>query len=210
MIRKLFGCALLFVAVLAVGCCGPLGCGPGCGAGMSCNDCDGTGMGQCGVEGPLSGLRQFKRSLVCGGGCGETYIGEWISTPPDCADPCSGNEWVGGATKCRPFCWQPGTLFQGLYGSRFCSGSESSVSCGCDECDSCGCGGEVYAEDSYYSEDVISSGASGCSTCQTGNCSRCRSAVSNNGTRIVHRPAVDPVTRSASRRMDPAVQRIRR
>jgi hypothetical protein len=210
MIRKLFCCALLFVAVLAVGCCGPLGCGPGCGSGMSCNDCDGSGFERQMIGGPLDGLRQFKRSLVCGGGCGETYIGEWISTPPDCEDPCCDTEWVGGASKCRPFCWQPGALFRGLYGSRFCNGAESSMACDCGGCESCGIASEVYADEGYYSEGVMTSGASGCSTCQTGNCARCRSAVTTGGTRIVHRPAVDPVTRSAARRMDPDVQRIRR
>ena len=202
MIRKLSGCVLLSVVVLAAGCCGPVG--PGCGAGVSCNSCDG-GFERHRPCSPLDGLRSFKRSLVCGGGCGETYIGEWISTPPDCEDPCCDGQFVGGATKCRPFCWQPGTLFRGLYGSRVCTGAESSVSCGCDECDTCG-----VAADSYYADEVISSGSSGCSTCQAGNCTTCRSASSNHGTEIVHRPLVDPVTRSAARRADPAVQRIRR
>ena len=30
-------------------------------------------------------------------------MGEWISTPPDACDPCCGDQWVGGATACRPF-----------------------------------------------------------------------------------------------------------
>ena len=206
MIRKLFGCVLLILGVLAMGCCGPLGCGPGCGAGVSCNDCNGGFGQQQQLSGPLDGIRNFKRSLVCGGGCGETYIGEWISTPPDCADPCSNNEFVGGATKCRPFCWQPGALFRGLYGSRFCSGAESSVSCDCGQCDSCG-----VVDDGYYADEVISSGSGGCSSCQSGGCATCSSGGSRtHGTQIVHRPNVDPVTRSAARRLDPAVQRIRR
>jgi hypothetical protein len=205
MIRKLFGCVLLSVVVLAVGCCGPLGCGPGCGAGVGCNDCD-VGFEQQMIRSPLDGVRNLKRSLVCGSGCGETYIGEWISTPPDCADPCCNDQWVGGATKCRPFCWQPGALFRGVYGSRFCTGSESSVPCDCGECDTC-----AVADAGHYTEEVVSSASSGCSTCQTGTCASCRSAsVSNRGTRIVHRPVVDPVTRSAARRLDPEVQRIRR
>lgn len=205
MIRKLFGCVLLVLGVLAMGCCGPLGCGPGCNSGVSCNDCDG-GFEQQMLGSPLDGIRSFKRSLVCGGGCGETYIGEWISTPPDCADPCCNNEFVGGATKCRPFCWQPGTLFRGLYGSRFCTGAESSVPCDCGQCD----GGEVV-DAGYYADEVISSGSGGCSSCQSGGCATCRSvSAGTRGTQIVHRPNVDPVTRSAARRLDPAVQRIRR
>ena len=205
MIRKLFGCVLLFAVVFAVGCCGPLGCGPGCSAGVGCNDCDGGFEQQRLMRSPLDGIRNFRRSLVCGSGCGETYIGEWISTPPDCADPCCNEQWVGGATKCRPFCWQPGTLFRGLYGSRFCTESESSVPCGCGDCDAC-----TVVDDGYYTDEVISSDSGGCSGCQTGNCASCSSASAGaSGTRIVHRPVVDPVTRSASRRLDPAVQRIR-
>jgi hypothetical protein len=193
--------AVVAAAIFSVGCCGPMGCGVGCDAGIGCNDCDGLGMQQQMVGGPLSGLRQLKRQMICGGGCGETYFGEWISTPPDCSDPCSGDQWVGGATKARPFCWQPGALFGNLYGSRSCSGAESSAPCDCGSC----CG-EVIS-DGYYEESVSTGGCSGCAT---GNCSRCQSASIGTGTRIVHRPATDPVTRSAKRRSDPQVQRIRR
>ena len=165
MVRFCFLVCCVAVSLMSMGCCGPMGCGPGCGVPMGCSDCDGYGHGNGIVNGPLDGLRQMKRSLVCGGGCGEAYIGEWISTPPDAVDPCCGDQWVGGATKCRPFCWEPGALLGGLglYGGRFCSGAESSMPCGCgiDTCDG-GCG---FAED--YIETEYSGTVGGCSS---GNC----------------------------------------
>ena len=121
MLRLTFLCLALAVSLGAAGCAGPM-IGPGCGS--SCNDCDGTGYGHSRATGPFSQMSQWRKSLTCGSGCGETYIGEWISTPPDCADPCCGNQFVGGAVKARPFCWQRGSFFRngifgGLYGKRF-------------------------------------------------------------------------------------------
>ena len=128
----------LFLAALSFsGCCAPLGSiGPGC-IDATCNSCSGASE-QFIANGPIDALRNARRRLVCGSGCGETYVGEWISTPPDCSDPCCGGQFVGGATKCRPFCWQPGTLLRGLYGQRVCSGNASSAACSCG---SAGCGG---------------------------------------------------------------------
>ncbi len=148
----------LGVCLIASGCCGPIGCGVGCGVpGASCNDCDGSYYVARPIPtSPLDSLRQMKRSLVCGGGCGEVYVGEWMSTPPDACDPCHGSQFVGGATKCTPFCWQPGAIFGNLYGGRFCDGSELvDGSCG----DTCcgGCGGVGVGV------EVI--GGSGCATC---------------------------------------------
>ncbi len=132
--------ALLFGSMLvlsSIGCCTPGGCGFGCRQIDGCYDCEG-GFGQRTVPGgPIDALRQARKSLVCGGGCGEVYWGEWRSTPPDCQDPCCDDQFVGGATPCRPFCWQPGTLLRGLYGSR--------IACNqCGSFDECGCGGGVY------------------------------------------------------------------
>ena len=162
-INWLIGSAILAMCVISVGCCGPQGCGVGCGAlAGGCNDCDGAYYGARPAPcGPIDQLRQLKRSLVCGGGCGETYYGEWISTPPDAKDPCYGNQFVGGATKCTPFCnsgCRPGlALAAGLYGKRFCDGTES---CGCDSCE------VSYGETYVDSGPVYSSGpVSGCSTC---------------------------------------------
>ena len=211
MVRFSFLICCFAVSLMSIGCCAPMG--PGCG--MGCSDCDGYGSGSTITQGPLDGLRQMKRSLVCGGGCGEAYIGEWISTPPDATDPCCGDQWVGGATKCRPFCWEPGSLLGGLglYGGRYCSGAESSAPCGCgiDACDG-GCGfadgGYVETGHSYSVGGGCSSGncggGSGCSTCDARS-SRMTSQMAQG------MPASDRITRSASlRNMDQRVKQIRR
>lgn len=132
----LFLLSALLVSMMSVGCCGPQ-----CGS-ISCNDCDGIGYGQQPIpQRPLAALRNG--SLFCGSGCGEVYVDEWLSTPPDCCDPCSGADWVGessscGGSACVASCWQPGDLLRrfctGLLGGRNCTGTESSADCGCDSC----------------------------------------------------------------------------
>ena len=87
--------------------------------------------GSCGVGG-LAACRS------CSGGCGETYVDEWISAPPRVDQCCAGD--------CRPV----RSLLQALWGSRFVHG--------CDMCGGCagGCGGDCgYA----------SAGGSGCTSC---------------------------------------------
>lgn len=169
--------AFLVLGVMAMatsGCCGPRGCGIGCETG--CGDCGAVsvstgyrGIGTCrGCNGgPVAALRNARRAMICGGGCGEAYIGEWISTPPDCSDPCCDGQFVGGAVKARPFC-RPncGCLLGALYGKRSCSGAESSVPCGCGE-GSCGCSATEYVVDDY-TEVVpagVSEGGCGCASC---------------------------------------------
>jgi hypothetical protein len=213
MVRFSLLAAGLLVSILSIGCCGPMGCGPGCGS-YACNDCDG-GCGPTMPCSPMDGMRQFKRSLVCGGGCGEAYMGEWISTPPDACDPCCGDQWVGGAVRARPFCgqrlacWQPGALLGRLYGGRYCSGAESAVPCGCESgvCDG-GCVTEGYVEGEIISSDTgggCSTGNCGCANCGT------RGALGS-GIRMARGiPASDGLTRSSSTRsMDLQVNRIRR
>ena len=133
---------VLAACLQATGCCGPM-MGPGCGiAGGNCYDCEGGFGPRHMATGPIDALRNARRSLVCGGGCSEVYYGEWMSTPPDCADPCCGSEFVGGATKCAPFCWQPGALLGNFYGRRF----DDCCNAGCDSCatcDDCGCEGDL-------------------------------------------------------------------
>ena len=151
---------LLFsiVALASSGCCGPAILG-------GCSDCDGVGFQQSIPCGPLDNFRQMKRNLICDGGCGETYVGEWTSTPPDCTDPCNGPRWIGGAVAARPFCnWQPGMFLGSLWGQRFCEGcSMPQQQCGCG-------GGEVISGgyESYGGGEIIGGGG-GCSTCQTGH-----------------------------------------
>lgn len=135
-LKKISMSILAGLALMAVGCCGPVG--PGCHVGGGCTNCDDVGFGRPIAYGPLDGLRQLRKSMVCGAGCGETYFGEWRSTPPDACDPCCDDEWVGGATPCRPFhlgLWRPGAIATTLYGKRFCNDcGEPFDECGCDDC----------------------------------------------------------------------------
>ena len=128
----LFLLSAILVSVISVGCCGPR-----CGV-SSCNDCDGIGYGEKTIP-----LRPFQRlrdgSLFCGSGCGEVYVDEWVSNPPECCDPCQGADWIGPNSNChngcRSACWQPGDLVRrlglGLLGGRNCTGNQSSADCGC-------------------------------------------------------------------------------
>jgi len=77
----------------------------------------------------------------CAGGCGETYVDEWISQPPQVDACCAGD--------CRPV----RSLLQALWGNRFVAG--------CDTCGGCGqeCGGNC---------GYGSSGGSGCTSCGGG------------------------------------------
>lgn len=110
------------------GCCCIQGTSP-------CGGCGPCGTGSCGV-GPLMSYQ------ACAGGCGETYIDEWVSEPP-CIDKCC----AGDPRPVR-------SLLRTLWGSRFVQGCDM-CSTGCDSCTSgeaCGCG---YA----------SAGGSGCTSC---------------------------------------------
>lgn len=190
MISRLLICSMLFALVGAFsGCCGISG------RVTQCNGCNdgyggGGGAGQCAARpaGPLVSLLNARRQLICGSGCGEAYYGEWISTPPDCNDPCAGEQFVGGATPSNPFCVQPGTIFGNLYGSRnceFCGNAFSDCGCGDDgyggcpgDCGGGCCGGavqETYVDAGTvidgghgYGGTIINSGPS-CSTCNSGN-----------------------------------------
>jgi len=182
-------------AIAFSGCCAPCGgpIGPGCA--VSCNDCGSVGAGLPYAYGPLDALRNARRRAVCGSGCGEAYLGEWISTPPDSADPCCGSQFVGGATKCRPYCWERGTLVRGLYGRRFCSpaaaaapcpGEAAGVPCGCGTCvgnrvrarraarcacATCAAGSTTYVTEEYVSEPEYISEPAYISEPVSGGCS---------------------------------------
>lgn len=215
--------AFLILGVIAMatsGCCGPTGCGIGCATG--CGDCGassvsscGCGVGSCGPRsgGPIAALRNARRSMICGSGCGEAYVGEWISTPPDCNDPCCDGQFVGGAVKARPFC-RPngGCLLGALYGKRNCSGDESSVPCGCGEvtCDGV-CDVGSYSTEHVvgdYTEVVpagVQQGGCGCASC---------TAASPMATRLAsmgRNPTGSSITASArSKQLTQRAQRIRR
>lgn len=149
------------LSLASVGCCGIQ---------QQCNDCDGIGYGETVLpQRPFDRLRNLRKGLVCGSGCGEVYVGEWTSTPPDCADPCCGTDFVGGATPCRPNCWQPGKLMRqllggGLYGGRFCDGDASSTASGCGGtgCDDCAMGQEIIGHEMIHSAAPAMPSASSC------------------------------------------------
>lgn len=218
---KIFSSLMLAVAAIIVsGCCGPMGCGIGCGN-VSCSDCDG-GFRQPAYGGPIDAIRNFRRNAICGSGCGEAYIGEWTSTPPDCNDPCSGPNFVGGAVKARPFCRTPpaclgcGGLLRAIYGKRTCSGDESSQSCPGDSGGFCsGCSGGKYVGDAHVvgdyteveSEVVVPGPVSGSCGCAT-----CRAPESPMATRLAamgRHPTGDSITARA-RRTNERAQQIRR
>lgn len=132
--QQRFSWMVLVLFLLAgSGCCCVQGTAP-------CGSCGPCGGGACGV-GPLLGYR------ACAGGCGQTYVDEWVSEPP-CIDKCC----AGNPMPVR-------SLLRTLWGSRFVQGCDM-CSTGCDSCSSgeaCGCG---YA----------SAGGSGCTG---GGCSSC-------------------------------------
>ena len=130
--------------------CGPAGC-------QSC-----AGPTECGI------LPAMRRCLTCGKGCGEVYLGEWISDPPDCCDPCDKcfGQWTGPHGCCSLGPCQ--RLLAALHGYRYCPRPACGQWCGlfcstraCNTCSSCGgagcatCGGgpggpQPAAGDVYY------------------------------------------------------------
>jgi hypothetical protein len=162
-------CGVVLVALTAMlglsGCCTHLG--PGCHAG-NCYDCDGTNQYI-----PMSPFQHLRHRMTCsGGGCGEVYVGEWISTPPDCHDPCCDDQFVGGAAPCRPGCWSLCSLFDlRRFSVRYDSGGCCDGGCFDSGCDHCG-GGEYFEGESYFEGEAIEapvyqSGSAGCSTCSS-------------------------------------------
>ncbi len=162
------GALLLFTVVLSNGCIASRNFCDGCSGCSTANSCGCDDCGQRPIpNGPLEELQIMRRSLICGGGCGEVYYGEWLSTPPDCCDPCDGcNQWVGGdGCKCLPFVRFRGFL-TGLLGQRFHSDETPGLlDCGpwssdiCRNNDSgCGEGGCEVSTDSAPA-------SGGCSVC---------------------------------------------
>lgn len=199
MIIRLLICSMLFALVGAFsGCCGLSGRVSQC---NGCNDGYGGGGATCTPRprGPLDAMMNWRRELVCGSGCGEVYYGEWISTPPDCNDPCCGEQFVGGAVKAEPFCVQPGTIFgnlRGLYGSRdceFCGNAFTDCGCGDSGYGGCpgdcgGCGGEVVQGDVIYDGGTVIDSGYGGGTINAGpSCSTCNSGSSTGNTRVAGR-----------------------
>ncbi len=161
-----------FLAIVALCAAATIGCctGPGCG---SCYDCGGVGGGI--PAGPIQQLRAWRKSMICGAGCGGVYVDEWASYPPDCEEPCPATGICGGGcgTDSGIACGGCGTcgtclggvrpvravarLARALYGKRCCE------SCGFGLEDCC-CGGEVIADSGGCSD------CGGGGGCAGGNC----------------------------------------
>jgi hypothetical protein len=86
-----------------------------------CNECGPAPVVACGEPCAPGGLFPWlRRQLTCGHGCGEVYLGEWISDPPDCVDPCDTcyGQWTGPGGVCRLGPFQ--RILAGLHGYRYC------------------------------------------------------------------------------------------
>lgn len=198
----LFLLSAILVSVISVGCCGPR-----CGV-SSCNDCDGIGYGEQVIpRRPFDRLRNG--SLFCGSGCGEVYVDEWISNPPECCDPCEGADWIGPNSNCRSgcqaSCWQPGDLMRrlgfGLLGGRNCTGDQSSAGCGCGGggCSDGGCGGASFGGSTEYGSSIdypVSSpvGSSSCGCSSTASVTPVGKHTTRTATRLAQ-PKRDSTTR---------------
>ena len=171
MVRMAVFSAIFACCGLLSGCCsGPCGpCGGGC------------GYGRVG-EGPAVRFHRWRKELVCGAGCCETYHGEWRSYPPDCEDPCcfdySVNARCGGCGACDECCFSPLPpkrpwllgFFQSIYGERFCDGCGEYGCAGCGyygdgcatgDCGGCdGCGGNYF--ESGYDQGSVHGGCTSC------------------------------------------------
>lgn len=120
-------------------CDGSVGCTP------HCDRCEGGKSMPIGSMRGMPLLERLKSRFACGDGCGEVYIGEWISTPPT-PDPC---DQCGNFTgQCNHMMFRPDrqpvrNTLRGIAGLRFAGGCNS---CGTAECDG-GCGnGYVESE----------------------------------------------------------------
>jgi hypothetical protein len=153
-------------------------------AGCNCNQCD--GIYEPGIpHSPLAQARNWRKSLLCSGGCGEIYYGEWTNHPPDCCDPCD------NAKQCTPpIVRRRGVLFgifSGLYGKR--------IPRDCGDCDPCGCVDDCCCDDGGYVETYAGVNETpGCSSCASagnmgGGCATCASGgVQYSGTSVRRAP----------------------
>lgn len=150
--------------------CGPevAPCGPAAPCGVCVND---PCCGDCGP--PCHGcypLLGFWRWLTCGSGCGDVYVNEWCSDPPDCCDPCDPCGNFVGPQCCPP---RHSRFLQCLFGQPCCEpflptigffhgccppacGDTMACGGGCGDCGGCGgCGGGY---DAYGGAPLMSEG----------------------------------------------------
>src|SRR6478609_2719289 len=138
--------------ILWNGCCNDCGPGP-C---ESCADRCG-GCQTCGIFGHGGLLPALRGNMICGKGCSDIYINEWISDPPDCCDPC--DKCYGEFTGPHGFCCQGPfqRILSAMHGYRYCPAPNCGPwrpifgHCGCGPAYGTHCGGDI-----------------GCSTCAGG------------------------------------------
>ncbi len=137
------------LTMLGTGCCCTQGMNS-CSGVVGCSSCP---TNSCGT-GPLMGLAS------CRGGCGETYVDEWVSEPP-CVDDCGYCDT--GCDRCR--IRRPVRSFlRVLWGAPYRGdcGCDSGCSDGCTSCD----GGMTVSGDSgfhgIHGSAMHSSGQAGC------------------------------------------------
>jgi hypothetical protein len=129
-------------------------CGPGpCEA---CSDCPQT----CGI------LPWFYRSRICGKGCGEIYMGEWISDPPDCCDPC---DPCHGCFTGQQGCCNLGPfqrILAAMHGYSYCPPPDCGPVCGLCSKGCCTAGHVGYEMHGQFDAGMPSPG---CATCGGGH-----------------------------------------
>ena len=200
-------------AIVNAGCggCGSGGCGTqGCSSGgCSSGACEVAGCGGgpgschtgCGLKNLIYPL--ISPRLACGSGCGQIYLGEWISDPPDCCDPCGqGGCYVGPQQVCNSpplivaAVHSVGRGVSGILGA-FLGG----IGCGpcdlltCGGCSSCRGGAAIHSGNSGYIDTGCGAGCcgagcsgAGCSGagCSGGGCCGGCASSSTAGQTIVH------------------------
>lgn len=119
-------CLIGLLLIFGSGCCCVQGVPQGNGYGMRGPDrCDGCTSGS-----SSPGIGEF---ASCRGGCGEVYVGEWLSEPPTpdpCDFPCGG---CGKCNECQPI----RNILRALWGTPYrndCTAAWCGPSCdgGCD------------------------------------------------------------------------------
>ena len=148
MVASCFGCHHRYVynGGCGGGCFDTGVCSPSCASpkGVPCA----KGCGGKGCSGGFGILSALYGHTWHGCGCGELYIHEWLSDPPDCCDPCDScyGAYVGPQQNCPRICVDP-LLWQWAHFGKHCRCDRAwcdpcNGSCATCDCQGgCGCGG---------------------------------------------------------------------
>ncbi|MBL8889679.1 MAG: hypothetical protein JNL67_06850 [Planctomycetaceae bacterium] len=124
-----------------------------------CDRCEGGTHLPVGAYAGMPLAARLKHRLACGDGCGEVYIGEWISTPPT-PDPCDydGNYTGVGNHMAMHGHMQPvRSLLRKIAGIRFFGTRYADQ--WIDETSCCGEEGVEFADSSHMSSNVLHTSA---------------------------------------------------